>query len=173
MRVALGRRAAPPASRLYVSFVWTYRRWVADLAVHLDPDDVSSQDAERIAAELVATDTLTVGEVTVPLSPRARAALSQVFGHLAAGSSVDVVPVTEWLTTSEAAAMLHVSRPTLVQMLESGLIPFDQPAGVHRRVSRAAVDAFSRERRGRRRAALDELAQAEDPALADEFVETR
>jgi len=146
---------------------------MAGRAVHLDTNDVSSQDAERIAAQLGATDTLTVGEVTVALSPRARAALGQVFGHLAAGSSVDVVPVTEWLTTSEAAAMLHVSRPTLVQMLESGLMPFDQPAGVHRKVSRAAVDAFIRERREQRRAALDELAKAENPALVDEFLDTR
>lgn len=68
--------------------------------------------------------------------------------------------------------MLHVSRPTLVQMLESGLIAFDQPS-VHRRVARAAVDAFLTERRQRRQAALDELAQAEDPGVADEFVETR
>lgn len=145
---------------------------MASLSVHLGPDEVSPADAERLADQLAATDTFTIGNVTVPLSPRARAALGQVFGHLAAGRSVDVVPVTEWLTTSEAATMLHVSRPTLVQMLESGRIAFDQPR-VHRRVSRAAVDAFLAERREARRAALDELARAEDASVIDEFVETR
>lgn len=145
---------------------------MAAVSVHLEPEDVSPADAGRLTAQLVTQDTMTVGEVTVPLGPRARAVLGQIFGFLAAGTSVDVVPVTEWLTTSGAASMLHVSRPTLVQMLESGLIAYDQP-GVHRRVSRAAVDAFLTERRERRQTALDELAQAEDPAVADEFVETR
>ncbi len=65
-----------------------------------------------------------------------------------------------------------VSRPTLGQLLESGLIPYDQP-GVHRRVSRVAIDTFLAERAEQRRAALDDLAQAEDASVADEFVETR
>ena len=145
---------------------------MANLSVHLGPDELSPAVAERLAEELATTDAVTVGEVTVPLSPGARAALGELFGYLAAGTSVDVVPVTDWLTTSEAAAILHVSRPTLVHMLESGLIPYDQP-GVHRRISRAAIDTFLAGRAEQRRAALQALAQAEDPSVADEFVETR
>ena len=141
-------------------------------AVRIGPDDLKPAVAEQLVRSLESSTTLSVGVQTVSLSAEAREALGQILTFVAAGTAVEVKPVTAWLTTSEAAAILHVSRPTLVQMLESGLIPFDQP-GVHRRVSRAAIDTFLAERAELRRAALEALAQAEDPAVAEEFVETR
>jgi excisionase family DNA binding protein len=141
-------------------------------AVHLGPDELNPAVAEQLARELATSTTLSVGGQTVSLSVEARDALGQILALVAAGTVVEIKPVTAWLTTSEAAAILHVSRPTLVQMLETGLIPYDQP-GVHRRVSRAAIDRFLTERAYQRRAALEHLAQAEDPSVADEFVETR
>lgn len=141
-------------------------------AVHLSPDDLTPTIAEQLARRLAASTTVSVGGLTVSLSAEARDALGQILTLVAAGTPVEVKPVTAWLTTSEAAAILHVSRPTLVHMLESGLIPYDQP-GVHRRISRAAIDTFLAGRAEQRRAALQALAQAEDPSVADEFVETR
>lgn len=160
-----------PTQRLRF-FRFGYHGSMTNATVHLKADELSPAVAERLAEQLANTDTVTVGDVTVSLGAEARGALGRVFSHLAAGTAVDVVPVTEWLTTSEAAALLHVSRPTLVQMLQSGLIAFDQP-GVHRRVSRAAVDAFLTQRREQRRSALDALTETEDPSVADVYVETR
>lgn len=141
-------------------------------AVHLGPDELNPAIAEQLVRQLETSTTLSVGGQTIALSAEARDALGKILAFVATGTPVEVKPLTAWLTTSEAAAVLHVSRPTLVHMLESGLIPYDQP-GVHRRVSRAAIDTFMAERAERRREALDDLAQAEDPAVADEFVETR
>lgn len=141
-------------------------------AVHLSSDDLTPTVADQLVRRLAASPTVSVGGLTVSLGADARDALGQVLTLVASGIAVEVKPVTAWLTTSEAAAILHVSRPTLVHMLESGLIPYDQP-GVHRRISRAAIDAFLAGRAEQRRAALDALSQAENPSVADEFVETR
>jgi len=46
--------------------------------------------------------------------------------------------VDEVLTTSQAAVLLGISRPTLVAWLEAGRIPFQQ-RGTHRRVARSDV----------------------------------
>lgn len=69
------------------------------------------------------------------------------------------------LSTSEAADILGVSRPTLVRLLESGEMPFEQP-GRHRRVRLADVLAYRERVRRRRAAGLDRMvAAAEDAGL--------
>ena len=115
---------------------------------------------------------MSVGDVTIEVSDHARAVLSSIFSELAAGRCVGVMPLSEMLTTQQAADVLRVSRPTLVKMLNDGLLPYEQP-GVHRRVPRAAVEEFLGSRRERRRAALDALRHTHDPDGPDEIVATR
>ena len=138
----------------------------------LSSDDIASDAAAHLAAELPTAKTLTLGEETIALTDHARAALSTLFDLLASGQRVEVVPVAETLTTQQAANLLSVSRPTLVKLLEAGLIPYEQP-GVHRRISRAAIDQFLASRSERRRAGLDSLAETLDPDVPDEHVSTR
>ena len=145
---------------------------MSNLAARLTPGDVSADEAAHLAEQLHDAQAVTIGEATVTLSERARVVLGEIFEHLAAGAAVDVVPVTEMLSTSEAAELLRVSRPTLVKLLDSGLIPFEQP-GVHRRVSRAAIDAYRASCAERRRAALRDLSLAVDPDAPEEYVATR
>jgi excisionase family DNA binding protein len=73
------------------------------------------------------------------------AELIEVLG-LAATALAEGRPVTlschePVLSTQEAADMLGVSRPTLVRLLDQGVIPYDQPRR-HRRVQLADLLAY-------------------------------
>ncbi len=76
----------------------------------------------------------------VPLSPSAREGLQRLVSYLAADVAVAMKPYDEVLTTQEAADLLGMSRPYLVQLLDSEAI--DIPVqrvgpriGGHRRIS--------------------------------------
>ncbi|MFD1046517.1 helix-turn-helix domain-containing protein [Kibdelosporangium lantanae] len=71
------------------------------------------------------------------------------------------------LTTSEAAQVLGVSRPTLVRLLEAGEIPFEQP-NRHRRVRLVDLLAYQERAQRARGAGLDEMVRAgEEDGLYD------
>jgi excisionase family DNA binding protein len=93
--------------------------------------------------------------------------LRVVVDALSEGLAITIAPHHTVLSTSEAADILGVSRPTLVRLLEAGEIPFDQP-GRHRRVRLADVLAYQERGRRRRAAGLDQMvADAEDAGLYD------
>jgi excisionase family DNA binding protein len=68
-----------------------------------------------------------------------------------------VVPVKELFTTTQAATMLGLSRPTLMKLIESGEIGHVK-VGTHHRVPAEAVLEFQRARRIRREEAAEALA---------------
>ncbi len=67
---------------------------------------------------------------------------------------------TDELTTQEAARLIGVSRPTLIRLLDTGVLAFRRTNGTHghRRISRRDALAYLRADLQRRRQALDELA---------------
>jgi excisionase family DNA binding protein len=73
-----------------------------------------------------------------------------------------VVRLPELLTTQQAADLLRVSRPTLVRLLDDGVIPSER-ISAHRRVARAAVMEYLDGRSARAKAGLDALAEAGGP----------
>ncbi|MHA6523194.1 excisionase family DNA-binding protein [Tessaracoccus sp. G1721] len=108
------------------------------------------------------------------LSPRALQVVVEIVDGLEAGDDVVVTRAKPLLSTQEAANLLGISRPSLVRLLDEGLIPFERPAGVHRRVTRAAIEAYLKEAPARRAAALTELAKTYAPELeSDGFIEIR
>jgi len=92
-------------------------------------------------------------------------ALARVAREMAKGNSVAVVPVHYELTTHEAAAALHVSRPHLIRMLDEGCLPY-RKVGSHRRVRFDDVSAFLAREEARREALLARIArQAQELGL--------
>jgi excisionase family DNA binding protein len=91
--------------------------------------------------------------------------LQHVVLAMARGQAVTIAPHHQQLTSQEAADILGVSRPTVVKMLDEGLIPYFQP-GRHRRVLLRDVLAYQEQRRVARQAALDELVDISEEADA-------
>lgn len=77
---------------------------------------------------------------------------------LASGNGVTVVPRGVKLTTQDAADFLGISRPTLVKLLESGMIPFET-VGRHRRVLLSDLIDYQDRERAHRRAVLAQAAR--------------
>jgi excisionase family DNA binding protein len=69
--------------------------------------------------------------------------------------------VPEDVTTTTAAKLLGVSRPTLMKMIAGGDLP-SHKVGTHARLKADQVLAFKRARLARQRKAFDELLDLED-----------
>jgi excisionase family DNA binding protein len=80
--------------------------------------------------------------------------LRKVIDALRQGLAVTVAPVTQQLTTQQAADLLGVSRPTVIKLLDDGRIPFER-VGTHRRVLLRDLLEFRAQRRAEQYAALE------------------
>ncbi|HEV2701526.1 MAG TPA: helix-turn-helix domain-containing protein [Steroidobacteraceae bacterium] len=96
-------------------------------------------------------------EEPVVLPAAAVRLLGALLTELAKGNAVTLMPHHAELTTQEAADLLNVSRPFLVNLLESGQLPHHK-VGTHRRVRFADLMAYKRRRDAESEVALRELA---------------
>jgi excisionase family DNA binding protein len=94
---------------------------------------------------------------TVPLPAAAAPLIAQILAQLARGNAVTVIPVHSELTTQQAADLLGVSRPHLVQMLKDKRIPY-RKIGTHRRIRFSDLKDFKLGEDTARQKALDALA---------------
>lgn len=83
--------------------------------------------------------------------------LLRILGAMAKGNAVAIVPITAEITTQQAADLLQVSRPYLVQLLDGGQLPF-RLVGTHRRVLARDVFKHREQARGASETAMEELA---------------
>src|SRR5262245_39135529 len=61
---------------------------------------------------------------TLKIPASAAQMLVHILDEMARGNAVKLIPVRAELTTQEAADMLNISRPSLIQLLDEGMIEF-------------------------------------------------
>ncbi len=94
--------------------------------------------------------------IHVPIS--ALHLLLEALTEIGEGNAVSIISIHAELTTQEAADVLNVSRPFLVNLLERGELPFHK-IGTHRRIRYQDVIAYKERIDTKRRKALDDLAE--------------
>jgi|SRR5690554_882777 len=84
--------------------------------------------------------------------------LLDVLAEISQGNAISLIPYHQEISTQEAANLLNVSRPFLVQLLEEGKLPF-RKVGAHRRVKLQDLLSYKEKTDDHRRQSLDELAR--------------
>ena len=102
-------------------------------------------------------------EPAIELPASVYAVLMNILNAMRQGGAISLVPVTQDLTTQEAAELLGVSRPYFVKLLEAGGIAFHS-TGTHRRVYLKDLLAYKEQRDRGRRTVLDQMAAEADAA---------
>lgn len=139
------------------------------------PEAQDQERAEQIFEEMEAgaasgrsiPQYLLLGHEPIELTEPIYKALREVVAAMRQGRAVTVAPVDTTLTTQQAADFLGVSRPTLIKLLDAGLIDFERP-GSHRRVRLVALLEYRRAQRAAQYEAISAMNAEdddEDPAV--------
>jgi excisionase family DNA binding protein len=103
----------------------------------------ASIHAIRLNTRRLETENITIrlDDTNIAIPKSAFSLLSDILSNMADGKSVSVIPVEPEITSQQAADMLHISRPFMVKLLETGEIPFFK-VGSHRRILLKDVRAY-------------------------------
>lgn len=130
-----------------------------------DSEKAAANQLRRILAAHVTGDTKlrvldkeTKQPAEITLSPALSNLLMELLRHVGRGDAVTLVPVSQMLTTQQAADILNVSRPFLISLLEKGEIEHSL-VGRHRRIKADHLFAYKQARDKKRSDALSDLAE--------------
>jgi excisionase family DNA binding protein len=101
----------------------------------------------------------------IELSGSAFQVLVETLNAMAAGNAVMLIPIEAEITTQQAAELLNVSRPYLVNLLESGAIAY-RNVGRYRRIRYQDILNYQARKTHNRKETMDELvSQAQELKL--------
>ena len=125
-------------------------------------------ELDRLLAAAPAPVQVVLGERVVALPPGVTPLVHALAHALAQGEAVTITAVPATLTIAQAADLLQVPRPYLVQLLTDGALPCTWEGG-ERRVRRDDLLAYRAQRAAARDAGLDRLvALSEELGLYDD-----
>lgn len=132
--------------------------------------DRDATQARDVLAELRGPEGSLVVEhsgKTTAVPPELGRMIQRLLDAVAHGQTVTVSRLPEVVTTSTAAAMLDISRPTLMKMIDAGEIPSHKVGSHHRLLARDVLTA-KKARRARELAAFDALRELDDELGLDD-----
>lgn len=94
---------------------------------------------------------------TLELPAAAVGLLVDLLSEMSRGNAVTLIPYHAELTTQQAADLLNVSRPFVVELCDKGELPYFR-LGTHRKIRFTDLMAFKRKSLRESREVLDELA---------------
>lgn len=132
------------------------------------PGAIAPEQAQRLRAALDE-----VARTSPELPETAVAAFGRLVDVLETNAEAVVFASDETVTTQEAAALLGVSRMTVVRLIDRGALA-SAGGAVHRRISVSELARYQADSRRRRRAALAELTgEIGEDTPPDQVIETR
>jgi excisionase family DNA binding protein len=133
-----------------------------------DEKAVANQLRRILAAQMSVGAKLRLREgekpVEISLTPGLSNLLMDLLRYVGRGDAVTLVPVSQMLTTQQAADILNVSRPFLIGLLDKGAIKHAL-VGRHRRIKAEDLFAYKRARDQERSDALSALAASDADLL--------
>lgn len=107
------------------------------------------------------------------ITDSARAAFARLVDVLDSSDDAVVFPAEATISTGQAAALLGVSRMTVVRLVDRGEMRAEA-GGVHRRIAVSELARYQQETQARRRAAMANLAgDVTEDTPADRVIQTR
>ena len=125
---------------------WHYGHWAPTLPS--EAEAILAKETSRVLASRVQTAELLrlrilddPAKATVKIPASAVRMLIHILEEMARGNAFTLIPVHAELTTQEAADMLNISRPSLIQLLDEGKIECRR-VDTHRRVRFEGLMAY-------------------------------
>jgi excisionase family DNA binding protein len=131
--------------------------------VPTDTDAASARTLLQALAPLQGSEDVSVNiqDRQVMLPAAMVPALIEAAKLMSEGHAVDVVPADEEISAQEAADILKVSRPYLLNLVKKGVLPC-RMVGAHHRIPMGALLAYKRDQAPRRRSLETLTAETQD-----------